>query len=101
MSYQDVLKRHLADHKRKVLGIEEAGIYSRTGKPYEHILPKALADRNLLEPALTIERTYRRRMKRHPDFHHLNSSQAFAFNLFFPYFEGGPQGSAALLRALG
>jgi hypothetical protein len=31
----------------------------------------------------------------------LNSSQAFTFNLFFPYFYGGPQAASALLRALG
>jgi hypothetical protein len=42
----------------------------------------------------------------HPDkchqyLHHLNSSQAFAFNLFFPYFSGGPEAASALLRALG
>ena len=37
----------------------------------------------------------------HRDFHHLNSSQALAFNLFFPYF-GMPHGSAEpLLRGLG
>ena len=39
--------------------------------------------------------------KRHRYFHHLNSSQAFAFNLFFPYFSGGPEPASALLRALG
>jgi hypothetical protein len=39
--------------------------------------------------------------KRHRYFHHLNSSQAFAFNLFFPYFSGGQQSASALLRAFG
>jgi hypothetical protein len=39
--------------------------------------------------------------KRHRYFHHLNSSQAFAFNLFFPYFSGEPEVASALLRALG
>jgi hypothetical protein len=37
----------------------------------------------------------------HQYFHHLNSSQAFALNLFFPYFEGPPGRSRILLRALG
>src|SRR6266536_2381149 len=38
--------------------------------------------------------------KRHRYFHHLNSSQAFAF-MFFPYFSGGLEPVSALLRALG
>jgi hypothetical protein len=35
----------------------------------------------------------------HQFFHHLNSSQAFALNLFFPFFEG--VASPSLIRALG
>jgi hypothetical protein len=40
-------------------------------------------------------------IKRHRYFHHLNSSQAFALNLFFPYFSVRPDQSPSLLRALG
>ena len=34
-------------------------------------------------------------------FHHLNSSQAFAFNLFFPFFSAGAAPARALSSALG
>jgi hypothetical protein len=37
----------------------------------------------------------------HRYFHHLNSSQAFTFNLFLPFLYYGTKGSSALLRALG
>ena len=40
-------------------------------------------------------------IKLHKDFKHLNSSQAFAFNLFFPYFAAGGSGARALCSALG
>jgi hypothetical protein len=55
---------------------------------------------NLLEEATLAFEKYKG-TKLHRYFHHLNSSQAFALNLFFHYFEGGPESAAALLRALG
>jgi hypothetical protein len=98
---QDNLKRHLADYKRACLGITEPGIFEYRGRdvPQDHILPVADFSRNLLEEASTFFSVYPN-VKRHQFFHHLNSSQAFAFNLFFPYFSGGPEPASALLRAL-
>ena len=105
MSYQDELKRHLADYKRRHLGISEPGVFRYRGREVrqDHILPLAKAYRNLLEEAEPEPSAFlaNHRDKRHRYFHHLNSSQAFAFNLFFPYFTGGPEAASALLRALG
>jgi hypothetical protein len=92
MSYQDELKYHLAEFKRFHLGIAEPGLFRFRGRnlEYHHILPAAHALANLLleaEPAAKAFLAANPR-KRHRYFHHLNSSQAFAFNLFFPYFSG-------------
>jgi hypothetical protein len=43
----------------------------------------------------------KKHVRLHHQFHHLNSSQAFALNLFVPYFEGGPSPSSLLLTAMG
>jgi hypothetical protein len=105
VSFQDKLKKHLADYKRGHLGISEPGVFLYRGREVsqEHILPRAEAYRNLLEEAEPEARAFFKNhpRKRHRYFHHLNSSQAFAFNLFFPYFYGGPEAASALLRALG
>ena len=106
MNFQTRLNRHLADYKESVLGIREAGIFLYRGRqvPKPHILPLERRWDNLLPPARELVQrvwTPHGRLKLHRYFHHLNSSQAFAFNLFFPYFEGGPAASSALLRALG
>jgi hypothetical protein len=105
VSYQDDLKRHLADYKQLHLGISEPGVFQYRGREVRegHILPLAEADRNILEEARPEARRFlaEHPSKRHRYFHHLNSSQAFTFNLFFPYFYGGPEGASALLRALG
>ncbi len=106
MDYQALLNRHLARYKQAVLGIRQPGIFKYRGRdvPKDHILPLRFCWENLLPPARSMVKAFcatRGRLKLHQYFHHLNSSQAFAFNLFFPYFEGGEQASAALLRALG
>lgn len=105
MSYQDALKRHLADYKRLRLGISEPGVFRYRGRDVlrDHILPLANASMNLLEEAEPAASAFlaANPAKRHRYFHHLNSSQAFAFNLFFPYFSGGPASASVLLRALG
>ena len=105
MSYQDDLKRHLADYKRLCLGISEPGMFRYRGRNVRrhHILPLANASRNLLEEAEPAASAFlaAHPHKRHRYFHHLNSSQAFAFNLFFPYFCGEAESASALLRALG
>jgi hypothetical protein len=105
MSYQDDLKRHLVDYKRRYLDISEPGVFQYRGRevPHDHILPLSKEYGNLLEEAQPDASAFlaKHPNKRHPYFHHLNSSQAFAFNLFFPYFNGGSTAASALLRAFG
>lgn len=103
MTYQDRLKEHLTNYKHSVLGISELGKYTHKGKEleYEHILPLRNADSNLFPRVLPLEQARGLRAQRHKYFCHLNSSQALAYNLFLPFFSGGPEDSAALLRALG
>src|SRR5689334_13843056 len=105
MTYQEVLKAHLADYKRVHLGISQPGIFKFRGREvrHDHILPAEHASKNLLEEAQPTAFEFFKNFpeKRHKDFHHLNSSQAFAFNLFFPFFEASDTISSSLLRALG
>jgi hypothetical protein len=93
-TYAKVLQHHLANYKAIRLGVKEAGSFTHNGRElhYQHILPKELRWLNILEPIRSEVRQYvdsNRNVKLHKYFHHLNSSQAFAFNLFFPYFEQG------------
>lgn len=103
MTYQDLLNQHLASYKRTSLGVDAPGSYAHKGKVYwyDHILPEEMADLNLLPGVLELERVHGLRATRHQYFRHLNSSQAFAFNLFLPFFSGGAVSSSVLLRALG
>ena len=105
MNYRTLLIRHLVSYRRSELLINECGIYRYRGRavPCEHVLPARAVWRNVLPAALESSQTFlaKNPKKRHRYFHHLNSSQAFAFNLFFPYFDGGPEAASALLRALG
>lgn len=102
--YAKELRTHLTAYKEGRLGIRRDGEFTHKGKTltYGHILPKELKWLNILEPfRLEIQVFLRANpaLKLHKYFHHLNSSQALALNLFFPYFEGGP--AETLLRALG
>ncbi len=106
MNYRDQLIDHLCTYKETVLGIAEAGIYRHQGQDIQcrHILPKAEQWSNILQPIRPTVRAYldlHKNIVIHRYFHHLNSSQAFALNLFFPYFEGGPEKARILVRALG
>lgn len=103
MTFQEKQKEHLTRYKREVLGVEDDGIWKRNGKPYSHILPVSLQSLNLLPP-------YRARfwdyftkscIKLHSDFHHLNSSQALCFNLFYPFVADGGWGSEPITSLLG
>jgi hypothetical protein len=102
-SYQETLHRHLENYKASRLGVDQPGLFRHKGVDieYGHILPVELKWLNLLEPFRAEIKAY---LDAHPNvrphryFHHLNSSQAFAFNLFWPFFEAGA--SASLLRAL-
>lgn len=101
--YVAELRAHLAKYKRSRLGVSEDGVWEHTGASYPHILPQSLQKLNILE-------TYRAEfweslpawnpaVKLHRDFHHLNSSQAMAFNLLFPLTSTRAQ--RILLDALG
>lgn len=100
-TYQRGLEAHLTAYKLTRLGVSEKGTYTFRGRSleYGHILPKHLAWLNVPEPFRTEIRDYvtRKRIKLHKYFHHLNSSQAFAFALFVPYLTVAPQVLAAAL----
>ena len=91
MNYQDALKKHLAKYKLDNLGIWEDGIWSKNKKPYPHILPAEHYRLNILETIRDQFWIYYESdesglsQKKHINFHHLNSSQAMCFNLFFPF----------------
>lgn len=85
--YREKMWRHLADYKQYVLGVQRNGVWRGNNKEYPHILPFGYQHLNILE-------TYREEfwkffrtstIKLHSDFHHLSSSQAMCFNLFFPF----------------
>lgn len=106
MSYQDDLIAHLTSYKHLHLGSPPAGNYRHRGRDlrYEHVLPTPGSPLNFLEESRDEIASFmkaNRRVKLHRYFHHLNSSQAFALNLFVPFFEGEPEASRALLAALG
>ncbi len=104
--YQRTLEAHLADYKRRRLGVRRSGEF-RTKKSVvtrPHILPRDLYLLNILEPIraeFTLYLARHKHIKLHKYFHHLNSSQALAFNLFFPFLTEGGAAAEALLTALG
>ena len=103
-AYQASLERHLAKYKSRRLGVQEAGVFERNGRGCQHILPLRLRQLNILEPFRAEFWAYLRdhpEVRLHKYFHHLNSSQALAFNLFFPFFSAGGDAAAPLLRSLG
>lgn len=102
--YEKHLKAHLAEYKRRHLGVEADGIWAKNGQAYPHILPSDIYAQNLLELIRSdllgfLEQP--KSIKRHTDFHHLNSSQAFALNLFFPYAAAGEPSGHTLSGAFG
>lgn len=102
MSYQSAIQAHLGDYARNRLGVNEQGTFR--GKAYPHILPYPLKFLNFLEPVraeLQEHLKLNSGIKLHQFFHHLNSSQAFAFNLFYPYFVNDAQPARVLSSALG
>lgn len=103
-SYQMALKKHLAEYKATRLGVREAGVYRKTGRAYQHLLPSNLRYLNLLESIRAEFRDYLRHnttVRLHPDFHHLNSSQALAFNMFYPFLSAGGEAARSIVQALG
>jgi hypothetical protein len=89
-TYQQKLERHLSWYRRYRLGVAQPGTFKHRGceKPYGHILPRELRWLNVPEAFRFEVRDYisrNRQIRLHKYFHHLNSSQAFAFNLFYPF----------------
>lgn len=105
MNYRERLIDHLANYKLTELGIAEPGIFKHRGRelPSHHILPLQHRNLNLLELVRrdVLDHVRTNGLQLHRYFHHLNSSQAFAFNLFFPYFAKYPESAPRLLKALG
>jgi hypothetical protein len=99
--YQVLLKAHLANYAAGRLGVREAGVYR--GRAYRHILPYRLRFLNLLESYRAELQEYlseHRTVQLHRYFHHLNSSQALTFNLFFPFLADTELASPILTGAL-
>lgn len=103
-AYAAQMRQHLAQYKRDRLGVVEDGIWRSNQNTYGHILPERLGKLNIVETARRefwqYHDAHRATLALHTDFHHLNSSQAFAFNLFFPWMLEDPS-AQALLGALG
>jgi hypothetical protein len=97
--YQAAIKKHLGEYARRRLGVFEEGLFKE--RHYAHILPSRLRFLNFLESYRAELQDHCRSIKLHQFFHHLNSSQAFAFNLFFPYFSSPGYPAEALSTALG
>jgi hypothetical protein len=101
-NYRATLTAHLGKYAKRPLGVFEKGTYR--GRRYSHILPSCMWSKNLLEPYRADFLDY---LQAHPSlkldqhFHHLNSSQAFAFNLFYPYFSSRGCAANVLSAALG
>jgi len=81
------VKTHLAAYKIKTLNVSNNGVWKKNKQPYPHILPAEQNELNILE---TISSPFWKSFDKsgvelHSDFHHLNSSQAMCFNLFFPF----------------
>ena len=87
ISYQERMREHLSHYKVSTLGISKDGIWRRKQREYPHILPFEFQRLNILEPYREQFWSYfeTANIKLHPDFHHLSSSQAMCFNLFFPF----------------
>lgn len=101
-NYTERLINHLADYKLNFLDISENGEWR--GKQYSHILPPAMKFSNLLGPIRLDFELYLKNHQEiglHKGFHHLNSSQAFAFNLFYPYLAEGGKSAHHLSSIMG
>ena len=101
--YIDRLQRHLADYKTRVLKVEECGTWGNPPRAYPHILPFGRRELNIVTPFReTFWRVQPERgWKLHKYFHHLSSSQALAFNVFFLLYPDVPARMLAARQLLG
>jgi hypothetical protein len=97
------LQRHLAEYKSSVLRVHESGSWGKPPRSYPHILPPDRRELNIVAPFREAFWRSQRRSgwKLHKHFHHLSSSQAFTFNIFFPLYPDVPSGMPATRRILG
>jgi hypothetical protein len=101
-AYRDLMWSHLSKYRMDRLGISDCGTWN--GRPYSHILPPELRCLNFLEAFQAEIQEHLRenpQVHLHRNFHHLNSSQAFALNLFFPFLHSGATSARALSAAVG
>jgi hypothetical protein len=101
--YIERLHRHLVDYKSSVLLVQEPGYWGAPPRPYPHILPPERRELNIVAP---LRKAFWRAQgqsawKLHKYFHHLSSSQALAFNVFFLLYPDVPLEMAATRRLLG
>lgn len=84
-NFQDDREVKLSTYKAANLTTEQ-GLWRDL--PYDHILPVDQKEKNIIETFRDDFWTYYKGsdIKLHQYFHHLNSSQALCFNLFFPLF---------------
>lgn len=79
-------------------------MWLRNGRSYPHILPQKRRQLNILprfrDEFWTWFTKQSPRIQLHSDFHHLNSSQALCFNLFFPMLRNNGQALGTLCSAL-
>jgi hypothetical protein len=110
-SYAERLEKHMIRYKHNRLNVRESGTWKGRRGLVEraHILPYRQRDLNIL-PSIRSSfwvywdnerRTRQPKPTLHRGFAHLTSSQAMAFNLFFPFLNGESDRSAPLLAALG
>ena len=102
--YAESLKEQLKGYKRKQWPDMQDGVWAKNRKRYPHILPKASERSNILEPYRAKFWKYfdaQKEITLHRDFHHLNSSQAMCFNLFFPFMADRYALMPLLLKLLG
>jgi hypothetical protein len=83
--FQDYRKEKLSIYKKENLSVGQ-GLWHDL--PYDHILPVDQKEKNIIKIIRDDFWTYYKgtKIKLHQNFHHLNSSQALCFNLFFPLF---------------
>ena len=90
--YKQRIYAHLSQFRQDVLDIHVCGTWRN--RKYPHILPIHLKEKNILETIGDGFGVYAQERKSgekhlidclHHCFHHLNSSQAMCFNLFYPF----------------
>lgn len=99
--YREWILDHLSNYKISNLQIDENGKWR--GIPKDHILPDEHRWLNII-PAIRsnlMDIHEQRSWRIQRDFKHLNSSQAFAFNVFSPFLFGSNEDAQLLLCFLG